>query len=213
MNQPTQLTLAGLSGLALLTFTTSALAEQGELQAGVATPILLYNKATTETKVGGATAKSKGSGTTWGIGNSVLGEVGYGVTPNLVVGGLFQLSGASDNEDGGGGDASTFSLLLGPKLDYMFLPGDKVQPFVGAVVGLSHASTSLGNSAESVETGFQLMGRLGIRAFPNSTFSFDPQLVFGQRWASGETTAMDTKFDTSASVFQIGVLLGISGWI
>jgi hypothetical protein len=215
MNRAIKVTSAGFSALAVLALASVASAEQGELQAGVATPVLLHTRITLEQKAGGATARDKGSTTNWGIGHNVLGEIGYGVTPNLVVGGLFRLAGSSnkDDEDGNLGDSSTFSLLLGPKLDYMFLPGDKVQPFIGAVAGLSNAFAKAGGAAETSATGFQLMGRFGIRAYPNSKFSFDPQLVVGQEWSSGERTAGSSKVDISGSTFQIGVFLGISGWI
>jgi hypothetical protein len=198
-----------------LALSSTALAEEGELQVGVATPVLLHSRTTLETKLDGAKAKAKSNGTSWGVGQSVLGEIGYGITPNLVVGGLLQLSGSSDKPDDSNNDSkvSTFTMLLGPKLDIMFLPGDKVQPFVGAVLGLSSASASSGDLYDSTATGFQLMGRAGIRAYPNSKFSIDPQLMISQGWASGETTAADLKFDTSGSTFQIGVLVGISGWI
>lgn len=184
-------------------------AEEGEFQLGLATPFLVYQKSSVDTD-----PEQNISETTWGITHEVLAEIGYGVTPNLVVGGLVKLGGESttteiDDEET---DSSTFDLLLGPKLDYVLSPGDKVQPFVGGVIGYLSTSSSTDDFDTSV-SGFQFMARGGVRIFPGKEFSIDPWLGLSYFTGSTEVDGDNFNEDYDTSGFQVGVYLGISGWL
>jgi hypothetical protein len=198
------------SSLVALLAAPLAHAEEGEFQLGLATPFLVYQKSTVDTEP----EETKVSETEWGITHDVVAEIGYGVTPNLVVGGLVKLGGDSETTeiDDEETDSSTFDLLLGPKLDYVLSPGDKVQPFVGGVIG--YLSTS--SSAEDFDTsisGFQFMARGGVRIFPGKEFSIDPWLGLSYFTGSTEVDSDNFNEDYDTSGFQVGVYLGISGWL
>ena len=189
-----------------------AQAEEGEFQLGLATPFLVYGSGTVDTEP----EETKITTTEWGITHDVVAELGYGITPSLIVGGLVKLGGDSTDTEVGDfdGEESTFDLLLGPKLDYVLMPGDKVQPFVGGVIGYFSTSTSDDDNDSSVSlSGFQFMARGGVRIFPGKEFSIDPWL--GLSYLTGSTEvendAGNEDFDTSG--FEVGVYLGISGWM
>jgi len=203
------------SSLVALLAAPLAHAEEGEFQLGLATPFLVYQSVTNETDP----EDTDVSTTTWGITHEVLGEIGYGITPSLIVGGLFKLGGTSSSTevDGEDSDSSTFSLLLGPKLDYVISPGDKVQPFVGGVIGYlsSSTSTSFGDiDNKSSQSGFEFMARGGVRIFPGKEFSIDPWLGLSYFTGSNEDEGDDgNSVDTDVSRLRLGVFLGLSGWL
>lgn len=199
------------SSLVALLAAPLARAEEGEFQLGLATPFLVYQSVTQETDP----EDTDVSTTTWGITHEVLGEIGYGITPSLLVGGLFKLGGTSSSTevDGEDSDSSTFSLLLGPKLDYVISPGDKVQPFVGGVIGYLSESSSSGDDFESTTSGFEIMARGGLRIFPGKEFSIDPWLGLSYFTGSTENDFGDVSTDFDVSGFEIGVYVGVSGWM
>jgi hypothetical protein len=164
------------SSLVALLATPLARAEEGEFQLGLATPFLVHQSLTGDTEP----EETKRSDTTWGIGHDVVAELGYGITPNLVVGGLVELGGDSTTVEFGDVEAesSTFSLLLGPKLDYVFSPGDKVQPFVGGVIGYFNTSATDDGDPDETTTfsGFQFMARGGLRIFRAKSSASTPGL-------------------------------------
>jgi len=109
--------------------------------------------------------------------NGVSIEMGYGLSDRLVLGGRLELGGEStsfEQNDQDAGDTSSFQVFVGPKLDFMFSPTSKINPFVGAVVGLNHLS----GDTES-QTMFVLLGRVGFRFFLTEGFSLDPALEGG----------------------------------
>ena len=112
--QPRRVVCVG-SCLIGLVATPLANAEEGEFQLGFGTPFLGYGSTSAEPEDGDETTTS---GFTWGIGHSVFAELGYGVTPNLLVGGLAQLGGTSTTDETADEetDNSTFEFLIGPKL-------------------------------------------------------------------------------------------------
>lgn len=192
-----------------------ARAEEGEFQLGLGTPFLGYSSATVEPDEGDETTLS---GITWGIGHEVHAELGYGITPNLIIGGLLQLGGTSltsetgDNET----DVGSFDFMLGPKLDYVLMPGDKVQPFIGGVIGYLNSSTSSGDGDDEstfTTSGFQFMARGGLRLFPGKEFSIDPWLGLSYFTGSAETELGDLSVDSDASQWQLMVHLTLSGWM
>lgn len=192
-----------------------AQAEEGEFQVGLGTPFLGYSSTTLEPDEGDETTVS---GITWGIGHEVHAELGYGITPNLVVGGLLQLGGDSMTQESGDAETDTgsFQFLLGPKLDYVLAPGDKLQPFVGGVIGYLHASDSSENDNTKSETstsGFLFMARGGLRLFPGKEFSVDPWLGLSYLTGSAESESGDFKAETDLSQWQLMVHVTVSGWI
>ena len=172
------------SCLVALLATPLVQAEEGEFQLGLATPFLVYTTATIDTEP----EETDVSETEWGITHDVVAELGYGITPSLIIGGLVKLGGDSTTTEYGDfeGEQSTFDLLLGPKLDYVIMPGDKVQPFVGGVLGyLSTSTTDEDSDTENKLSGFQIMARGGVRIFPGKEFSIDPWL--GLSYFTGST--------------------------
>jgi outer membrane protein W len=206
-------------------FTTTAARAQkteGAFQLGLSTSVLSYSTGTleVESETLGLEADADISTTSWGIGEDspVTLELGYGVTDMLVIGGFLRLGGTSqetdyDQAEFPDSESSEFSMLLGPKLDVMFSPGNTVRPFVGAGVGLLIQSSEDADENETSLTGFQLVGRAGLRAFLADGFSLDPALDIGWGTASGEAESAVGDLDLSASVFNVGVSLGLSGWI
>ena len=202
-------------GLTLFARPAAAQDVEGAFQLGLGTSILTYESITTTVETAAGDQDTDSSTTTWGVRDEVVGELGYGLTESLVLGGFVQLGGSSTTTEPEGGEeteTSEFGLFLGPKLDFMFMPGQKVQPFVGAVAGLAMASADNG-AFETSLTGFQLMGRAGIRAFLADSFSLDPALALSWVTASGEADSGPVNVDISASGFTIGVMLGVSGWL
>ena len=198
-----------------LAATPLAQAEEGEFQLGLGTPFLGYSSYTEDPDNG---EESSISGLTWGIGHEVFAELGYGITPSLVLGGLVQLGGTSMTSETGDNevDSGSFELLLGPKLDFVLMPGDKVQPFVGGVIGYVNSSTS--TEFENVETststsGFMFMARGGVRIFPGKEFSIDPWLGLGYFTGGVEYEGEDNSVENDLSGFELMVHLTVSGWM
>lgn len=190
-------------------------AEEGEFQLGFGTPFLGYSSTTEDPD---DTEETTTSGFTWGIGHQVHAELGYGVTPNLLVGGLVQLGGTSMTAETGDAetDLSTFQFMLGPKLDYVIMPGDKVQPFVGGVIGYLNSSSSAETDAgefSSTTSGFLFMARGGLRLFPGKEFSIDPWLGLGYFTGGVENEGEDNSVENDLSQLQFMVYVTLSGWM
>lgn len=205
---PIRGTVSGVFALGLLLSGAAAHAEEGEIQLGLATPFLVYTKTTEEDY----SFDREQIVWQWGVGHEVVGEVGYGVTAHLNVGGLFRVYGTAgilQPRNGAETEVSSTGFAIGPKLDYIILPGDKVQPFVGAVVGYQRASTSV-DDLEATLSGLTFMARGGIRAFPGKEFSIDPWLGLSYFTGSRED---DLYGENDVSELDLGIYLGISGWI
>lgn len=203
----------------LVTLSGAAFAQdiQGAIQLGLGTGLITYNKDTVEQEVGGGVSVDVDyARTNWGFhGTSgVQFEGGYGLTDSLVLGGLLALGNDSTELSTGNNEetVSTFELLLAPKVDYLFMPSSKVRPFVGGALGLFVHNTDDENSETSL-LGLGVLARAGVKWFAAPGFSIDPALTFGGRWLSGETDTGNLSFDASSSGYQIGLTLGMSGWI
>jgi hypothetical protein len=204
---------------------------QGALQVGLGTGLVDYTSSTTDVELpailGGTTALH-GSSLDWGVaqGNRIDLEGGYGLGESFVLGGLLALGGQSDtnklsdNET----DDSRFLLFIGPKLDYLLMPGASLRPFFGIAAGLSHTSSKseltnaqgrTSTTAKQSLSGFELLGRAGIRWFPIEGFSIDPAIVFGWAALSGSrhVPATNDDVDASGTELSIGVNVAVSGWI
>lgn len=208
--------LGSIIALGALSAASPAMAQDtdGALQLGLTTPIFSYTTGSTTTEFGGDETEIDTSNTTWGLRDEVVGEIGFGLGDSLVLGGILQIGGTSLTQGEGEDEAesSEFGVLIGPKLDFMFSPGQKVRPFLGAAAGLVLASSEAGPVETSV-TGFQLIGRAGMRAFLSNGFSLDPALVVSWSTASGEVETGGPSADISVSAVNIGVALGFSGWL
>lgn len=161
----------------------------------------------------------------WGFSGSspVFLEGGYGLTENIIIGGLLQLGGASNTieADMGGAkiETSGFDLLIAPKFDYQFSPTAKVNPFVGGMLGIEMNSTSapggVGGTTDDSQLNFTLLARGGLRCFLFDGFSIDPAVVFGLRIGSGTTKlgGAAADLDYGLSGFRIGLSVSMSGWL
>lgn len=211
------------------------------LQLGLGTNFLAYESATitlSQPQAGGTLeTKYVDHTTTWGLSsrNPISLEAGYGITDSLVIGGLLQLGGWANTTGydnvalGGRQHESRFSLFIGPKLDFMFLPDSMVRPFVGGAVGLVRRTDTLETTdranitttdSDLGQTGLGLMARAGIRWFLTPGFSIDPALMVGLGWTSGGTDrpvpgggAATQNIDTSANGYTVGLSVAFSGWV
>jgi hypothetical protein len=211
---------ASAAVLAGITSSAPAFAQSVEehFQIGLATPILAYSTGTIETEGPlNLETETDVSSTQWGLGHAVAGEFGYGLNDALVLGAFLQLGGESQTlefENGAEAEADSFRFLLGPKIDYMFLEGKTVRPFVGGIIGLT-VDSSEDDTDETSLTGFELQGRVGLRAFVTETFSIDPAFYMGWSTASGEVEPPGPapSTDVSVSAFNVGLTVGVSGWV
>ena len=184
----------------------------GAFQLGLSTTLVRYEPLTLEDEAGNEQDNSE---LFWGIGENPLAlELGYGLSDQLVFGGIVGLGGSS-NSVGENQDESKFTFELGPKLDYMFSPGAKVNPFIGALVLVHLESTTIEQGTTKQEqsaTAFLFLARIGLRAFVTDTFSIDPALVAGGGLGSGSVES-GGEFDFDLTGFRIGLNIGFSGWM
>jgi hypothetical protein len=182
----------------------------GAFQLGLYTTFVRYSPTHFETDAGGERDDAE---LVWGLAdNPVVLELGYGLSEQLVFGGTLGLGGTSLNREEGGQevlDASAFKFELGPKLDFMFSPGAKVNPFIGAQVLLHLESSDPDLSALA----FLFLARIGLRAFVTDTFSIDPALVAGGGIGSGSSGEGAAEFDFDITGFRVGLNVGFSGWM
>ena len=215
---------------------------QDVLQIGLSTALVGHSALAEEFETNtNGTQDNDVSLTTWGPAGGVTLELGYGISDQLLLGALLTIGGSSEsNEQTGAATAntgqgqiqgtatvqlperSTFTFLGGPKLDYMFANSSELKPYVGGAV-LVHVLDSeiktpdnnLNGSTKS-SLGAVFLGRLGLRGFVLDDFSLDAALVGGFRIGSGsfEPTATPTDDrDFSISGFQVGIEVGLSGWV
>jgi hypothetical protein len=151
----------------------------------------------------------------WGIAeNPVLLEFGYGLSQSAIIGGVFSLGGASFSSKTSNSttenESSNFQFQLGPKFDFMFGHGT-ARPFVGAVAIIGYQGSDSGT--EDSTLAFSFLARVGLRAFLAEHFSIDPSLVIGGAFGSGTLEQGGQKADYSATGFQVGLNIAVSGWL
>ena len=202
--------------------TARAQTTDGALHLGLSTSVVEYTSLSGEYEWGALQTDVEASNTSWGFReNGVMLDVGYGLTDSIVLGGFISVGGDSDSVelvDVPGAEEqeeSHFGLALGPRFDFMFMPGEKLRPYLTASIGLVTASSDV-DDVETSLTGFQMQGGVGLRWFAASGFSVDPVLAVGWGTASGEVEAADAALgeaDVSVSAFTVGLGIGFSGWI
>lgn len=191
----------------------------GRFQLGVASSLFSYTSRSTEND--DTTVEADTSSARWGVRDQIALDVGYGLSDAIVVGGVLVLGGTSTTVEPEGRadiDSSEFEVKIGPKIDLMFGPDSlassiRVKPFVGAVLSLVSASEE-SEGFDTTLTGFELLGRVGLRLFPTESFSVETALVLGWSTASGEIEpAGAADQDISSSAFVIALMIGLAGWI
>lgn len=199
-------------GGALLSLPAQAQSTEKAFQVGLLTPIVSYSKQSTDME--DSDTEVDVSTTLWGLRSGFSSEIGYGLSDSMILGGLVQIGGNSQEVEFGNVelDASDFSLFLGPKFDYMFMPGSNLRPFVGAVAGLQ-VSSGENSGVEISTTAFQGMLRGGVRWFIARGMSIDPGLAFSFNFGSVDVESGGAERDGSVSGFGIGLVLGFSGWL
>lgn len=225
--------LCSVGAITFISVQAHAQVTEGALQLGVGTSLATYtSQSVTDNQADGTRDTTDYKSFRWGFHerSGVLVEGGYGLGDSLVLGGIVGLGGWSGKQKADQPFAnevtnSSFDLVLAPKVDYMFLPGGMIRPFVGGALGLVYRSDTLetrsgrtGATTTDVDrglTGLWLMARGGARFFLTPGFSIDPALTF--TWiptASGSVQgAQPASFDSSGHAVSIGLSLGISGWI
>jgi hypothetical protein len=182
---------------------------EGAFQLGLYTTFVRYEPLHLEDEAGGERDDTE---LFWGLAeNPVVLELGYGLSDKLVLGGTLGLGGRSITQESGGQEqeGSEFMFELGPKLDFMFSPGAKVNPFIGAQV-LVHLESF---EPDTSVTAFLFLARFGLRAFVTDSFSIDPALVAGGGIGSGSGGDGPAEYDFDVSGFRVGLNLGFSGWM
>lgn len=197
--------------------TTRAAAQKTEnsFQLGLHTALVSYTKSTLEVDDTGEEADE--SDVHWGVRRQVRLEIGYGVGPMVVLGGLVVLGGDSQTIKPKGGEereADDFSAIIAPKLDVLFVPGARVRPLLTLGLGLNVASTDNGTT-ETSWLGVAALGRIGLRCFASESFSIDPALALFWTTGSGEGKVDGQLSDVnlSNSGYSISLELGFSGWL
>jgi hypothetical protein len=224
-------TATALATLSLWAPHAGAQTTAGALELGVGTGLVDYTSSTIDVELpailGGTTAMH-GSSLEWGVaqGNSLTLEGGYGLGDSFVLGGLLALGGQStsnelnDNKT----EESRFALFIGPKFDFMLMPGESMRPFFGIAAGYLRASSKTETTnpqdvttttAKQALDGFELLGRAGIRWFPVEGFSIDPAVVLGWTTLSGSwrIPIVNEDVDASGTQLMIGLNVAVSGWI
>jgi hypothetical protein len=193
----------------------------GAVQLGLGTPIFEYSDASVEVEFDSLQTENDITTTRWGLGHSVVTEIGYGINDMIVVGGFVELGGTSETDTDDADEetkTSEFNLFLGPKIDVMFSAGSAARPFVGAILGYGTTSIEenppgMAPTTEYSASGFQFAARGGVRLFAASGLSIDPQLVFGYANLSGDVDAGMTTADLKISGYSIGLSVVFSGWL
>jgi opacity protein-like surface antigen len=227
-------TFGVVSSLALASLTAVAAEAQTSehaLQLGFGTDIITYTNLSADIHQDQEWTNDR-STTRWGFSDrsSLNFEGGYGLGESFVLGGIVQLGGWSQKDDPHENDlwtkSTTFDLLVAPKLDYMFLPGERIRPFLGAAVGVKYFSekhtTQVNTNRAATRTdldmsatGLALIARAGVRFFLTQGFSLDP--AFSVMWlptASGSWSgANGISYDMSAHGYTLGLTVAASGWI
>jgi hypothetical protein len=242
MRKTTVATLTAVGLITLLSTSARAQAVAGALQLGLGTDFVSYSNYTQTVSVptplvaptGTVEQKFDYHQTRWGVSDhsNLNLEVGYGLTDDMVLGGMLVMGGWSGYAHSQQAQSpqhlqdSSFNFFIGPKFDYMFLPGSRVRPFVGAVVGLSRVTqnnTTTNNASVTTTTldtgytGLGLMGRAGIRWFLTPGFSLDPAFVFGFSTLSGSAQGVAgndaASYDSGLTGFSLGLGVTASGWV
>ncbi len=205
---------AGLSLPAL----ASAQNVEHAFQLGLETGLLTHTSASLQYDTGANTHVDHDTSTTqWGVGNQdVFLVLGYGLTQDLVLGGAVQLGGTSESDDvGAGGNVDTSQMTVGllPRIEYMFMNGNKVRPFLRGQLILRHTSVGLDNNNDYGVTQYGLGGGGGVRWFADPALSFDASLGLNLVGASGSYDVANTSRDISGSAWMIGLNVGVAGWL
>ena len=154
MRKPTLATLTAIGLVSIISSHAKAQTVANSLQIGLGTDFVSYSNFTQRVTApplvpagapGTVDYKWDIHETRWGVSDhsNLSLEIGYGLDDSFVIGGLLRLggwSGYNHSEQASSNNniqESTFSLFIGPKLDYMFLPESRVRPFVGAIAGLT----------------------------------------------------------------------------
>jgi hypothetical protein len=128
----------------------------------------------------------------WSTGFSGHAMLGYMMAKNILVNLMIGYVKFSTKEDTQGADVS-FSwvpLLIG--VHYVFNPGQKLMPFVGAALGLYFLSSSVtisGYSFSDTSTEFGIAPRLGAYYIASATVMLSIMAEYNMIFTSGSTTS------------------------
>lgn len=156
-------------------------------------------------------------------GNFGLGY-GYGVTDKVVIGarlGLGWQHRSTPEPDGAA--SSSLGYWFSPYFEYVFRPGTRVRPFLGARLGLtgSVGATRTGDMVGRVGTIGPIFGAgVGVHAFVTERVSIDPGITFDYAllWSRAAVTPMPTgaepePFERAAQVPNLAAMISLSVWL
>jgi hypothetical protein len=139
-------------------------------------------------------------------------SVGLGVTliPDLVLGARVTMA-MTHRDDDFAGETDLFVMGVSPYLEYVFLDG-RWRPFVTGIVGTEGWFGELGNDDYWLANFVGGAGG-GLHVFLVSQFSIDATALFTFAVGGGEQDTGRGDDDIDFHSVEIGVLLGLSGWI
>jgi hypothetical protein len=143
-------------------------------------------------------------------------ELGYGVSNNIVIGGLFQFASASESVNNGAIPAKDLIFSFAPKFDYQFSPTSRFNPFLGGALNVTYENkTYFGLKDSRMLFGLALRG--GLRYFVLDGLSLDPVVSLGYGVGSGTQQNMakqpNSNSDYSVSNLHFAISMGMSIWL
>lgn len=190
--------------LAALVVPTKADAQDidGSFRLALEGNVLRYNHVTLSASTGSVEALS----TSLGLPGTALGvALGYGVTPNVVLGGRLLASTNHDKIGETAVDGTSFAFL--PHVEYVF-SGGATRPFISANLGYSTTNASTGG-VDSSTSAFMIGPGVGIHGFATSTFSIDAGVT--GLLQTGTAKSGDVELD--ANGYSVLLTVAVSGWL
>src|SRR6478735_5501826 len=205
LRKTTVFALRSFGLFATLFHSTASLAQGASrpLQLSFGANALAYER--TKTSIDGDSATA----TSTDLGPEASGfTIGFGIRPaeSWLIGLTLHGSRSRVTDGRDGTPALTRSAYaMMPRLEYWFAPGESVSPYAGAALGLRGSSASAGPDAKASTSDFVIGGLAGVRVFPASSFSIDPNLALLAVTGGGEANGV--KLDRGGFAFIIGVSL------
>jgi hypothetical protein len=195
------------STLVLLSETASAQYVDGAGQFGLEGNVFTSLSMTMKTDAGDVDTSASDFGL---LANGAGLAFGYGAAEIVSIGvHLGYLSRKVSVDIEGVEDDKVSGFVLYPRLDFVFVPGSSVRPFLGPALGWENVTTEAAGTKAKVST-FLYGVRAGLHLFADNAISIDPAVTASGVSGSYENDALDVKYDLSGFGFSIS--LGISGW-
>lgn len=135
-------------------------------------------------------------------------RAGYAVTPNVVIGGFFELS--YSQVDLGDAESDTVEVGIGPTVEYIFGTG-AFRPFLAAALALAYQQSDAGPEVDQLLFGGGISG--GMHLFLTESVSVDPSFGFAFGAGSGSVdNNAGNNVDYGVTAWGIDAKIGLSAW-